>query len=331
LDPLYSLPEALIDIIAGKQSGSLTERQGVAPGFLSEDEVAFERDLARTVGGGGFFYREPFPCLLLAAPASPEVDRADQEIQSLLGEGLETEGVHPRRVQMIFDNEGRYRELADTRAAAYAGWLVTDARFRQERDALRGAWGTYVEEERRFPVVPQSVLGHPIGPPSRGGKQFAHFMRFYRRWGLETFLTWDLPLPMRPAFHGAPFRQKAGLSEAGVNLFLPWYVLRDGRFGLRELARHLQDLQNPEHLAGWLETVTTRKGELADTRLRNVLILYRYQHLALQSRYSGRPGWDATRQDVAFAEFLNRSEESVRQVRLHLQRRLSGTPPHPPR
>jgi hypothetical protein len=51
LDPLYSLPAALLDIIAGKAEGSVTERTGVAPGFLTEEEVAFERDLARTVSG----------------------------------------------------------------------------------------------------------------------------------------------------------------------------------------------------------------------------------------------------------------------------------------
>src|SRR6516162_10287591 len=68
LDPLYALPPRLIDVIAGKSEGPRAERAGVAPKLWSKEEVAFERDLAQTAGGG-FCFRRPFDCLLLSPPA----------------------------------------------------------------------------------------------------------------------------------------------------------------------------------------------------------------------------------------------------------------------
>jgi hypothetical protein len=326
-DPLYALTEELIDIIAGKATGSsFTERTGIAPNFLTKEEVEFERDLARTTSGG-FFEGWPFRCLLLG-PAAPEVAQAKNNIKALEAQLLEDEGINPLRVRKSLAEGARYEDVAARRAAAYTGWLVMSPLFRLERDQLREAWGAYVGENEGFPVLlRESFLGFPVERPDRVGKGHAAFMLFYRRWCLQTFLTWELPLPILPRLHGVEPSREAWLSEAGVQLFLPWYILRDGRFRLDELARHLQHLDNPAHLAGWLDTVTERREALGDTRLRNSFILYRYQTLALQSRYAGRMSWHAARQDAAFAQFLGVSEESVRHLRLHLQRRLSDDGP----
>jgi hypothetical protein len=338
VDPLYALPPRLIDIIAGKPDGPRVDRTGVAPGFWTEQEVAFERDLAMAAGGG-FCFRQPFDCLLLSPPADPRAAQAGGVIQTMLAENLEDEGVHPARAEAILADDASYREMADLRAAAYAGWLVTSKQFREERDALQERWGEHVQQERRFPALRLSFLGgRVVLGEQQGGEAYGRFALFYRRWGLETFLTWDLPLPMRPALHGSGLPHTAGLpeegtglphtaglSEAGVHVFVPWYVLRDGRFQLNELARHLQRLSNPEHLAGWLETETAKREKLGDTRLRNLLVLYRYQKLAIEARYGGRAGWGVETQDVAFGKYLDHfSEESARQVRLHLQKCLAG-------
>lgn len=342
LDPLYSIPEPLLDIIAGKQEGSLIERQGVAPGFLSKQDVAFERDLARTVSGG-FSFRKPFKCLLLEPAMPPEQAKSDRQIKTLWAEELENEGIHPQRVQDIFAKDAHYQDLADTRAASYAGWLVTNELFRRERDDLRRHLGDYVKKKRRFPVMSQSFLGKTIGRPD-GGRAHADYLYFYRRWGLETFLTWDLPVPMRPALHGTTHFDLMESSDAGVSVHLPWYIIRDGRFQLQEMLHHLHNLRNPAHLEGWLKPAPTRKKKLGETRFRNVFILYRYQKLAIENRYSGRDGWDVVRQDVAFGRFMGQrwqsrlghapagdgrkptqlSEESVKRVRLYLQKHLAS-------
>jgi hypothetical protein len=336
LDPLYALPPRLIDVIAGKAEGPRAERAGVAPGLWSKEEVAFERDLALTAGGG-FCFRQPFHCLLLSPPADLRAAQADREVQTMLAENLEDEGTHPARAKAILAADASYQEMAALRAAGYAGWLVANWQFREERDALRERWGEHVQQERRFPALRLSFLGgRVVLGEQQGGEAYAHIAHFYRRWGLETFLTWDLPLPLRPALHGAGLPHTAGLpeegtglphtaglSEAGALVFVPWYVLRDGRFQLKELARHLQDLRNPEHLAGWLETATAKREKLGDTRLRNLLVLYRYQKLAIEARYGGRAGWGVERQDVAFGKYLGLLPESARQVRFHLQNRLA--------
>jgi hypothetical protein len=250
------------------------------------------------------------------------VAQAEGEIQTMLAATLEDEGVHPARAEAIFADDAEHQEMAGLRAAAFAGWLVADWQFRQERDALKERWGEYVQQ-RGFPALPLSFLGGRVVLREQGGEACAHFAHFFRRWCLEGFTTWHLPVPLRPALHGAGLPDTAGLSEAGALVFVPWYVLRDGRFKLNELAKHLQDLRNPEHLAGWLETATAGRTKLGLTRLRNLLLLYRYQKLGIEARYAGRAGWGVETQDVAFAKFLGLSEESVRQVRLHLQKCLA--------
>jgi hypothetical protein len=310
----------------------------VAPKLWSKEEVAFERDLALTAGGG-FFCRRPFDCLLLSPPADTRAAQADGEIRTMLAANLEDEGTHPARAKAILTDDASYQEMADLRAAAYAAWLLTNGQFREERDALQERWGEHVQQERRFPALQLSFLGgHVVLGEQQGGEAYAHFRHFYLRWELERFVTWDLALPLRPALHdgagiphmaglpedGAGLPHTVGLSEAGVHVFLPWYLLRDRRFQPNELTRHLQRLRNPEHLAGWLETATASREELGDTRLRNLLALYRYQKLAIAARYAGRPGWGVETQDVAFAKFLGLLPESARRVRLHLQKHLAG-------
>jgi hypothetical protein len=319
LDPLYSLPEVLIDIIAGKQEGPKRKARGEAPDFLTEEEVAFERDLSRTVSGGfvfnkPFFWRlpgeEPFQDPLLDPLKAQKLLDAFKDLRF---EFLQYSGLNPLQVRAVFATEKKYETLADTRTAAYAGWLVLNRRFRDERDALRQEFGRYVEEFRFFPWFPEGT---------QPDATFEPLLEFYGRWGLGGFLTWDLPFPLQPAlFHDRGYNPSL-MGMSGINLFIPSYLLRDGRLDLRQLTKHMLKTQDPSHLGGWLETASCRRQQPGDTRLRNALILYRYQKLAIERRYGGRPGWDVARQDAAFARYLGLSKESVKRVRLHVQRHL---------
>jgi hypothetical protein len=320
LDPLYSLPEMLIDIIAALHDGPLRAARGESPDFLTKEEVAFERDLSRTVSGGflfgkPFFWRlpgeEPFQDPLLEPLKAQKLLDA---VKDLRAEFLQPSGLNPLQVRAAAATEKKYETFADMRTAAYAGWLVLNRRFRDERDALRQESGRHVEEIGFFPWFPEGA---------RPDAAFEPFLEFYGRWGLEGFLTWDLPIPLQPAlFCGRPYNPSL-TGRGGINLFIPSYLLRDGRLDLRQLARHQLRTQDLSHLGGWLETASCRREQRGDTRLRNALILYRYQKLAIESRYGGRPGWDVARQDAAFARYLRLSRESVKRVRLHLQRHLS--------
>jgi hypothetical protein len=318
----------LLDIISGAASGTVLEKRGVAPGFLSSEEIAFERDLARTVSGG-FFHKMPFdwqmpgepprPLPMVVADAAP---RALEMIRAMRADYLQRcEGLDPLQTQAKLATEDRYGKLANLREAAYTGWLVMNTPFREERRVFRLRFGNLVDQLRGFPAVPGSGL-ESVTPSIQPPFANEEFMNFYGRWGLATFQTWDLPLPLSAAMFYRNAYDPSVSGAAGVNVFIPWYMFRDGQLDLMKLAKDLQKSRNMSHLAGWMETPTARRDRWGDVRLRTALALYRYQNLALQSRYPGRGGWQASRQDTAFAKFLDLSVESVRQVRLHLRQNL---------
>jgi hypothetical protein len=108
LDPLYPLPEKLIDAIIHYTSKGR--------GFFTEDEVTFERDLARLERGG------------------PDQKRAQAQ----------------RRRQRTTIERKRWK-IIKSRIEAYSGWLVTNPQFRAERDALRHNFGEQVQIRGGFP------------------------------------------------------------------------------------------------------------------------------------------------------------------------------------
>ena len=238
-DPLYSLPEGLIDSIVG-----------LAPGVFSEQEVAFERDLAKATGGGLFFRRRAVPCLLLPRSVDGPPDALDRRVRDARADLLKDRGISRLQLEEFDRGEAELHDRVDLRAAAFAGWLVSNRGFRTERDQLIERVGSYVEETGRFPSLPRSYLGEPSGVKDR---REGAFHLFYRRWNLSSFLTWDLPLPLRPEV-GVTTLDTFTLSGAGIALFLPWYVAEDGRFSPDEMAAHLRSIHRPAHLAGWLET-----------------------------------------------------------------------------
>jgi hypothetical protein len=151
------------------------------------------------------------------------------------------------------------------------------------------------------------------------------FRVFYRRWCLERFLTWDLPQPLRPEFSGSTILDTFTLSEAGVHIFLPWHLLRDHEFTLRDLAKHLNEARNPAHLKDWLEK---GRDELGYLRFSRLYMLYRYRHLAIAARYPGRILGNTEALDYAFAVYMANSGDSdqgtdtIKKARLDLIKRL---------
>ena len=161
----------------------------------------------------------------------------------------------------------------------------------------------------RFPKHARSYLGEwPEPSPSEPEP----FLAFYARWGLERLLTWDLPAPMYPELHGFTTHGTHTLAVAGVNVFVPWSLLRDGWLTIQDLAKHFKTVKNPEHLQDWL----TGQSDLGYARYRNVLILYRYWHLVLVARYSDRLKGNTERLDRAFAEYVGLGEESIKKLRI---------------
>jgi hypothetical protein len=206
------------------------------------------------------------------------------------------------------------------RQRAYAVWLVTNPAFRRERDALREDMAAHVRTRGCFPRL---GCCPPFDDPWPLPPEELPFLLFFRRWSLASLVTWDLPEPMRPDLLGRPALDRVTASGAGVSLFVPWYLLRDGALDLPQLARDLNALHGTTHLDGWFRPAPGEADPLGYSRLGHQYFLYRYGRLALGTRYPERLRGNIGRLDDAFGDYLGVSTESVRKVRQDLDRNLS--------
>jgi len=299
-DPLYALPEPLIDQIKLQ-----------IPDFFGPSGEEFERDLVRTAYGG-FYLHAPFDCLLLEGPPEKRRSEMDDKIRKMLAGSMEEYGTSPRAVRSYFARQATLERDAASRRIAYSGWLVTNQQYLWERDALREIGEGLVAASGGFPHLSPSFMDEEPGSadPIR-----LRFRLFYRRWCLDRLITWDLPWPMGPELAGIHSHDPSDLGDAGVTLFVPWSLLRDKNLILSDLVEQWKIARNLSHLRGWLEPKTGGKGPLGGLRLANQLRLFRFRQLALASRYPllGR----VERLDIAFASFLGLEDpQSVRKLRM---------------
>lgn len=186
LDPLYSIPDRLIDCI-----------KHVMPKLMTEAERKFEKDLAARTEGGFFnrcrFGYPPLSQRFYTDRAPPKdggwhnVSEAAANIKGMLEENLRERGIAEGNItefekkQLDYDNDVRLHQ------AAYAAWLVTDPQFRHERDALSESWAAVVHKRRRFPDYLRSMVGESAFGNDATRQQFEEYVRFLQRWGLDTF------------------------------------------------------------------------------------------------------------------------------------------------
>jgi hypothetical protein len=157
------------------------------------------------------------------------------------------------------------------------------------------------------------------------------YLHFYQRWGLDTLATWDLPIPMRPELATPSLYPLSHVGEAGVVMFVPWYLLRDKDITLRDIAEHRRLLNAPNAVTPWLDSVPKNWGH---DRNRLMLELYIYVELCLKRRYPDRVHRKFERLDLALSRFLVKRKakysdsdsktETVRRVRFEIQRRLKA-------
>ena len=324
-DPLYSLSEELIDSIVK-----------FAPGFFTAEQVKFERDLVRTATFGFF----------LRAPLGPAHEGAEHEcgptlkerqettagqIDDMLVEELWRTGADKEDREAFFTQHAAQRERTVSRQAAYAGWLLLNAEYRAELRHLRDRWEGAVRDAGRFPRLPMWLMPDPTEgaelPPGFRDECY----RFFSRWGLDTLLTWDWPVPMEPDLNVGLRQNMNLLSSAGAVLVVPWYLLRGGVLNLQEVIQQCRLASTPDHLLGWVNKQGHRKGgDLGDARYATIQWLYRYHELVLKRRYPGSCEGNQQRLDHAFASVIKRDEDTVKKLRLELRRAVDGTDPDRP-
>ena len=329
-DAVYALPTGLIDAI-----------QRVLPKFWTSEAEAFERELAASATHGFFLGRQiGFPSLdeRVVPEDEPEfnrsiterAERVAQGITALIVSELNERGRSEQEKAEYFAKIDELKRKVAERQLGYAGWLATSPDFHRDRDQLRKRWAAKIREIGYMPRFPRSLMGeNPPAIPRDERDFYSDYMQFYRRWGLDTLATWDLPVPMRPELASRSMYPLSRVGDAGVVMFVPWYLLRDKDITLREIADHHRHLHAPAELASWLDGLPKNWGH---DRYRLMLELYIYLELCLKRRSAARLHRNLERLDLAISRFLaarnaktsqqDRMAETVKRVRLKMMRRL---------
>ena len=263
------------------------------PNFFSEKELEFERDLAQA-SGGGFFLRHPFGYppikgFSLADGTDENVRKlaeplreSDQRIKQMLVEYMKQHGRSPLQIDVHFATKDKIANKIEARKWGYAGWLVTNPDFRKEWSEVRKGWEPWIRAIGGFPVYPTDFLGHSPVVPKAIREFYDAYTQFYQRWCIHTFATWDLPIPMWAGIATPIFYPLAQVSDAGMALFIPWYLLRDQTFKLQDLAKHERFATGPDHLQGWFTRDCNRWGH---KRLGTMLKVYIFVELCLNCTF----------------------------------------------
>lgn len=318
LESLYALPAALVEVIVA-----------LCPGLLTEDDLQFERDLAR-LGDSGFFRGRPFKYAAIA-PATSDIETSELDaqaeessmrIRAVLDEEMIAHGVSPALIQQDRDAVAEQKAIAVELQWGYAGWLATNQAFRQECRKLKEQTGSTGRWGQPLPSVPHTITGYSN---SGSSEEYVRLWEpFYTSWSLGALVTWELPVPMRAELNTPSLYDYARLSNAGVKLFVPWYLSRYRQIDLNELIERQQRLVMPHALDDWFNA---RDG-WGPRRYLSILRLYVYLQLAIQVRYSGLAKGKLAALDNVFAEYFSMldgssvTDETVRKLRLHLQSRL---------
>ena len=329
-DVVYALPDLLINAIVKQM-----------PAFFSEVELHFERDLAR-LAGAGFFLKRPFGYPRLARPTLAEQEAArwnelnerhassDRRIRKMLDDEMRKGGFTEEDISGCRMAEIEEEGNIEIRQRGYAGWLVTNAEFRKDRDAFRKAWQPIIETLGGFPLLPLSLMGEEPSPTHKEYRDFYDdYTNFCVKWGLEGFATWDLPSPMRPELTSPSLYYLPAISEAGITTFVPWYLLRDKDIQLDELAERIRMLKGPDHLKDWLDHKPRGWGY---SRFAVMLEIFIHIELCLKSRYPDRIKRNIDRLDHALGYFqcsspnkdagARQEAETIRKIRQTMNRRL---------
>ena len=323
--------------------------------LLSKDEIKFENEL-RSRGRSGFWHRSSFACEILDADdrlreecQSSDLDRRQQDVDQQINELLEGEfqRAGEDRVEILkhAKNKDQTAELTLRIRQGFVGWLVTCPQFRRETAALEKRWSDNIRPLGQLPILSNLENGSAIQalwgvekPPTKSPRRSprsaiartvaAQTDIFLQRWGLEQLCTWDLPVPAAPAL--TTFNQLGAASlSTGMSLFVPWYLLRHRSLTIYDLA-DLNCFGTPlGHFDDWFEGSGKKWG--AD-RYAKMLELYVYRNLALMRRYPSRLSGKTEVLDQAFSAYWRgtadvpedalKGVESVRKLRLHMDRRL---------
>ena len=319
-DPLYSLDAGLITAI-----------KDAIPRFFTRRDERFERSLAKAAGFA-FVFRRPVATTEDHATRGfePPVDRrtaaAERKINKLLDQEMRDGGADRVDIDSYHEQRKTHATWNRVRQRAFAGWLVMNRSYRAERDALRAASGTEIGRVGVFPRMPKGWALNLVPEPPLSRACLDACYAFFARWNLETLSSWDWPVPLDVDVGIAPDRDHDLLKASGRMIHVPWYLLRGETLDLRQVADWSRAVATPAHLRDWVRKREARTGDpLGDVRYDTIRMLYRYYALVLARRYSEACQGNLERLDRVFAAHLKRDIDTVKKLRLELQRALGSS------
>jgi len=323
-EAVYSLPPQLIDEIRKE-----------APDILTQRDEQFERDLANAAPFGGFFRQRHFeyPPLRLSSALPPNRNAAAiAEIKSVRVARMVGTGKPQAQIDQYFEHIAETKRKVDEWRWGFAGWLVTNSAFRLALKSFRNRLqenGNEVE----LPRIPPAFMGehllnkNDVNYPEQS-------LEFLRTWNLEGFVTWELPIPMLSETVNTTLYRPNDVRDAGVYLFIPYYLLRDKSLSLQEFAETRATAYFPSELADWYDLKPKNWGP---ARFKTMLLLYIYLECCLRRRYPDKVQGNLGKLDRALANYLKAEQshedksgdETIRKIRLTMQKRLSEKKENP--
>jgi len=171
------------------------------------------------------------PILRPESTADPNHEKAMESIRKMIASLWQESGRDREDIKANQQQERREIEVISTRQEAYAGWLVLNPTFRAELRDLRSVWKERVAEHG-FPTPGRAGTDESEQGRSRRGKFHQGWFEFYRRWGLDRMLTWDLPSPLNVQLEPTPDQGQLSPTGDGIFLFVPWHLFRGGQLDL---------------------------------------------------------------------------------------------------
>lgn len=329
-------PEAKHETIVALPLRLIALIQQHAPGFWCDEDVEFETTLRRQLGSG-IWGKRPF--LMEFVGHADEITAEQQQPRSGrrskdAAANTRAKGLIPRTARTEFQVKLAHAFSLKMRehTKGYLGWLVTEPTFRRELNDHLQRHESWIQQEGRFPEIPQWFCGVQMGrgfsSNERNKFEETEGGFFLDRWGLETLLTPELPYPQQPQLDRMSLYDLTAM-PGGLVLFLPWYLFHDQTISLTEVVKIRAAGRDLAHLKDWLQRSTDRWGF---QRYATMFDLYVLWFLGLQARYGNRLHGFVKRLDDAFAVYLDpsrrdpleieKSAEVVRKIRHRMLRRL---------
>lgn len=313
LDPLYDLPEKLLDALVKH-----------VPGLLTEEQQVFEQDLITLCSrhhAVGIFHGAAALHHFFKRPAMPNLSEEEFR-EHQLDQFMTLEKFN----MSVRAGDDRIRQMLD-QLEGYVGWLITNPVFLAERDELKNRWGQVTKKLGNIPAYPVASAGEktdklrtkiPVGARNVTEQFTEAFNLFYKRWNLRRLATWDLPEPLE-ANLGGPAEAARFMGLEGPSIQLSPVLRLPARLPVREILEEAQAAQRPKHLAEWAAIQDERHPRHLNTgSFRRIFWFHYYRNVVLASRYAELFKGNVDRIDAAFAAFAGESVDTVKKMRLRL-------------